>query len=243
METKARSNKKSLIWLLVLNGKKEASNSELEASLNGCASLLLNYSEFHYVFSILHNKDTKKAIHLHAFIQLYEPKTLKQMLDLIQELCKIDRLQISLEPSNNEILGVQYLTHKNQPEKEQYDFREIKYNNYEELQNRFGLAYISKEERRIELLFNSPTITDLLKNFTIEEAKKVLPIWKQIQEEQRYDKHGLFETLNKTRRQYEDLYELFNRLLNTLDNSLTSREKRLIDLDKWRDVLNSFDLL
>ena len=76
----APANTQSLIWLLVLDDKKEATTDEIEANLKGFQTLLLNYSGFHYVFTNIHNRDTKKRTHLHAFIELYEKQTKKAVL-------------------------------------------------------------------------------------------------------------------------------------------------------------------
>lgn len=216
----SNANKKSLIWLLVINDKKEASIDTIETTLRGYATMLLNYSGFHYVFTIIHNKDTQKRTHLHAFIELYEKATKKAVLDTLTELLGIDKLQLSLEPSNSPILGVQYLTHKNQPEKEAYTFQEIQANNTEELERRYGEAYTNPEDEKKHIIFGSKTIAELLQKLTLEEAKKVLPIWKAVKEEQGYDKAGLIDQLNKIRDDYCLLYDLTNKVFEILSTPI-----------------------
>lgn len=211
------ANKKSLLWLLVVNDKKEAPIDTIEATLKGFQALLLNYSEFHFVFSIIHNKDPEKRTHLHAVIELYEKNTKKAVLEELKTLLKVDTEQLSLEPSNSQILGVQYLTHKNQPEKEPYQFEEIKASNQEELERRYGETYKDPEEERKRVLFGSKTMGDLLARLTIEEAKKILPVWKEIKAEQGYNKEGLIDQLNKMRKDYQLLYDLTARIFELID--------------------------
>lgn len=223
------ANRKSLLWLLVVNDKKEAPIDTIEATLKGFQALLLNYSEFHFVFSIIHNKDPLKRTHLHAVIELYEKGTKKAVLDTLEALLSVDREQLSLEPSNSPILGVQYLTHKNQPDKEPYTFEEIKTNNQEELERRFGEAYTDPEEERKRVLFGSKTIGQLLQKMTIDEAKKVLPVWKAIKEEQGYDKEGLITQLNKMREDYCLLYDLTNKLFERLELEICKDDKKTFE--------------
>lgn len=223
------ANRKSLLWLLVVNDKKEASTDTIEATLKGFQALLLNYSEFRYVFTIIHNKDPKKRTHLHAVIELYDKGTKKAVLDTLQALLNVDREQLSLDPSNSPILGVQYLTHKNQPEKEPYSFDEISANNVEELERRYGEAYQDPEEERKRVLFGSKTMGQLLEKMTIDEAKKILPVWKAIKEEQGYDKEGLVNSLNKMREDYCTLYDLTGKVFEILELQLFKDDKKTFE--------------
>lgn len=220
------ANKKSLLWLLVVNDKKEAPVGGIRATLEGFQAILLNYSGFHFVFSIIHDRDTKKATHLHAVIELYEKATKKAVLDTLQGLLNVNREQLSLEASNSPILGVQYLTHKNQPQKEPYTYEEIKTNNAEELENRYGEAYKDPEKERKQVLFGSKTMYDLLDQMTIEEAKKILPVWKAIKEEQGYDKKGLIDQLNKMREDYCLIYDLLEKVFEILELDIFKDDKK-----------------
>lgn len=239
----APANAKSLLWLLVVNDKKEASTDTIEATLKGYQALLLNYSEYHFVFTIIHNQDPAKRTHLHAVIELYEKATKKAVLDTLEALLNVNRSQLSLEPSNNEFLGVQYLTHKNQPEKEPYMFDEIATNNQEELERRYGAVYVNPEEERKQVLFGSKTMKELLDKLTIEEAKKVLPVWKAIKEEQSYDKKGLIDQLNKMQDDYRLIYDLCNAIFERLNGPAYDIVRKQLeqDLSGLRLVFN--DLL
>lgn len=208
-------NSKSLIWLLVINDKKEASIDTIETTLEAYATMLLNYSGFHFVFTIIHNKDQQKRTHLHAFIELYEKSTKKALLDTLSNLLDINIEQLSLEPSNNEFLGVQYLTHKNQPEKEQYSFEEIRANNEEELGRRYGLTYTNPQDALKSALYGSRTMGELIDNIGLDDAKKYLPIWKYILEEKNLDRAGLLDRLARYSEEYCRLYDLFLKLLET----------------------------
>lgn len=210
------ANTQSILWLAIINDKKEATTDEIEATLRQYQLILLNYTGFHYVFTIIHNKDPKKRTHLHVVIELHEKKTLKAVLGILTTLLNIEANQVGLEPSNNEFLGVQYLTHKNNKEKEPYDFKEIATNDEGELKARYEAEYVNPEERKKAILFGSKTIMDLLNNMTIDEAKKVLPVFKAIKEEQGYDKKGLIEQLTKMRNDYRYLYDLTQKVFDIL---------------------------
>lgn len=228
-KTDTPANKKSLTWLLVINDKKEAQIAEIEPHLRLLMPLLIQYTGFHYVFTIIHNKDTQKRTHLHAFIELYEKATKKSLLDTLTTLLNVDREQLSLEPSNSDILGVQYLTHKNQTDKEPYSYEEIQTNNQEELANRYGKSYSNPEEERKKILFRSKTMSQLLEQLNIEEAKKVLPVWKEIKAEQGYNKEGLIAQLEKMRNDYCLLYDLTNKVFEILELELYKDNKKAFE--------------
>ena len=145
-----RGNTKSTQWLLVLNSNIKEPQEALIKQLEAFQSSLLNYNRFKYVFTIIHDKDQEKTTHAHAYLTLYEAITLKDLLIELTELLNCVKEQISLKPTNSDCLGVQYLTHKNQPEKEQYTLDKVKTNNQEELSRRMAEKYQSEQDIIIE---------------------------------------------------------------------------------------------
>lgn len=237
---KQQANKKSAIWLLVINDKKDAPTAGISATLGRYQTLLLNYSEFRFVFTIIHDKDRLKRTHCHAFIELYEKATRKAILDTLTGLLDVDREQLSIEPSNSPILGVQYLIHKNQPDKEAYELSSVKANNQEELERRIGVSYSNPEQERKEVLFGSKTMTELLEKMSIDEAKKVLPVWRAIKEEQGYDKQGLIDKYESLIGDYRSLYDFTVKLMDEVRRYVNNKIRYNTIFGGYEDIFKEF---
>ena len=237
-----RGNTKSTQWLLVLNSNIKEPQEALIKQLEAFQSSLLNYNRFKYVFTIIHDKDQEKTTHAHAYLTLYEAITLKDLLIELTELLNCVKEQISLKPTNSDCLGVQYLTHKNQPEKEQYTLDKVKTNNQEELSRRMAEKYQSEQDIIIEALNTSDTMNDLLKKISLADAKKYQSIWTTLLRERKADIESLGEAYNSLVNQYNDLYTFTSKLIDTLENGLKDSEKRIINLDKFELVFKEFDI-
>ena len=209
-----RGNTKSLQWLVVINGNIKEPLEALIKQLEAFQSCLLNYNRFKYVFTIIHDQDSEKLPHCHAYITLYEAITLKDLLIELAELLNSTKEQISLEPTNSDFLGVQYLTHKNQPEKEQYNLELVKTNNNEELQRRMAEKYQSE----------------------YDQDRKSL-------KERKHDIEALGEAYNKAINSYNALWDLCDHLLATLENGLKDHEKRIINLEEFKKRFLNFDII
>lgn len=242
-EKTTRGNAKSDKWLLVINAKEKASQDLIKEELKGFQSLLLNYNLFKYCFTIIHDKDPIKTIHCHCFIELYERLSKSDLLKEIAELLSCDKDQLSLEATNSDYLGVQYLTHKNQPNKEPYEFSDIKTNNQEALDNRYNQVYVDQDAKIKEALYSSDTMTDLLTKISLVEAKKYQSIWKDINNEKKNDLKALYKRLNDKQEYLEELYKLFNRFVTTCENALTQTEKRLINLERFKLQLQELEYI
>ena len=238
-----RGNTKSLQWLAVINGNIKEPLEALIKQLEAFQSCLLNYNRFKYVFTIIHDQDSEKLPHCHVYITLYEAITLKDLLIELAELLNSTKEQISLEPTNSDFLGVQYLTHKNQPEKEQYSLELVKTNNNEELQRRMAEKYQSEQDLILEALSTSDTMSDLLKKISLADAKKYQSIWTTLLKERKHDIEALGEAYNKAINSYNALWELCDNLLATLENGLKDHEKRIINLEKFKKRFINFDII
>ena len=119
------------IFTCVFNADKKSTNPAKELAL--LQNTLLT-DIFSFAATIIHDKDITdngepKTIHMHAYIETNEKHTKKQFLDMISELLKIDREKISVEGTKSNVLMLQYLTHKNHPNKAQYEVEQILTNN------------------------------------------------------------------------------------------------------------------
>ena len=240
---KPRGNTKSNQFVLVVNSKIK---EPLEATITDLATIqetLIHYSRFKYIFTIIHDKDPEKTAHLHAFITLFEPITLHDLLNELIELLNCVSEQISLEPTYNDFLGVQYLIHKNDANKEPYELDNIKSNNNEELLRRMALKYQNEEDTIREALNTSDTMQDLLTKISLADAKKYQSIWTTLLKERKKDIESLGEAYNQAINDYNALYTFTTRLIDTLINTLNEHEKRLINLEDYINTLNEFNIL
>ena len=215
---------KHKIWLLSIEAQAKEKTSIIE-ELEAYQATLLKSVDFCFVATIIHDKDFKdngeaRKSHAHAFFELEDTKTLKQTLTLLKTALNCNEEQLSLEPTNSDILGVQYLTHKNQPQKAQYDFEKIKTNNNELLIARYSKTYQkpqSEEELLKEAFENSKTLWDFTQKVGFQQANKYRSMFNQIKQEKKEN----FEAIASERDKY----------LNGLDKAIYQLRK-LIDL--WR---------
>lgn len=240
---KPRGNTKSNQFLLVVNSKIKEPLADTLSDLATIQETLIHYSRFKYIFTIIHDKDPIKTPHLHAYITLYEAITLHDLLNELIELLNCVSEQLSLEPTYNDFLGVQYLIHKNDLNKEPYELECIKTNNNEELLRRMALKYQSEEDTIREALSTSDTMQDLLTKISLADAKKYQSIWTTLLRERKKDIESLGEAYNQAINDYNALYNFTTHLLATLRNTLNEHEKRLIDLDGYENTLNEFNIL
>ena len=107
-----------------------------------------------------------------------------------QQLTKLtgyESNQITLEGSNNDILLLQYLTHKNDTKKYQFPIVEVWSNNEELFQAKYSMQYKSKEQRANELIKDireCKTLIQLMERQGIETANKYRNSFNQIKREQ-----------------------------------------------------------
>lgn len=237
----ANGNAKSIYWGVVLNSDKKTldsgSKQDLEAFFKRSTGSLLSYNAFKFVATITHDKDVNefgepKTIHLHAFIEFAEKRTLTSVLKELSKLLNVNENQLSLDKTNSDYLLVQYLTHKNDLEKTQYDYSLIRTNNEQLLNERYFKIY--KQPREMEIsLFQCRTISELINEQGAKEANRYRGLFNQIKQDQRQGYDQLY-------RDYEYSLETINLLENFIKTmlglceNLNEANKMRIDLDSLK---------
>lgn len=222
-------NQKSNRYLLVINEDKEKADNHNEADLlKHYSDTLLNYNNFDFVATIIHDKDTLetgeiKRRHLHAFIELHEKATLKQLLGELTEVLNINTECLSLTPSNSPYLGVQYLTHKNDSNKYQYNFEDIKTNNQELLSQKYENQYIDPQQKLFEAITKSKTLTELTKEIGINDALKFRAFFNQIKQEQGAGIDAIISYHERTLKTIYSLQDTLAKLVKTLDKYFSDK--------------------
>lgn len=216
------------IFTCVFNADKKSTNpaKELELLQN---TLLTDI--FSFVATIIHDKDLTdngepKTIHAHAYIETNEKHTKKQFIDILSELLQIDKQKISVDGTKSNVLMLQYLTHKNQPNKAQYEVDRIITNNKELLTERMNTQYKTKEQKQNDLLNdikNCKSIIELADKQGIETANKFRNIFNQIKQEQKQDYQSLLQEIIL----YRKILEKINKVLN--EPYITNQENELRD--------------
>ena len=216
----ATGNAKSNYYGIVINPPK---NEPYRARLEKYQNLVLESLDFSFTASIIHDKDslqdgTLKTIHLHIYLQTTS-MTKNQLLDLLTSRLDCNKEQISIDTTNNEVLLVQYLTHKNAKDKHQYDYNLIKTNNPSKLKVLYDTKYTAPlSSFDIEAkLQSTETFTQFLNEVGIENAKKYQSLWDRLQKDkQQINKDAIIK----------DLQGYIELILSTIDNCLTTSEKK-----------------
>lgn len=219
---------------VIFNATKKSTNPREELAL--LQSLLIK--SFYFVATIIHDqwseseleKKERTTIHLHAYIETEVKYTEKQFLEQLQEITKYQAEQITLEGSNNDILLLQYLTHKNDSSKYQFSNDLIITNNLELYNTKYESIYKSKEQRTNELtsdIRNCRTLLELIDKQGLETANKYRNIFNQVKTEQRLG--------------YEDLDKLA-RSLQEENYKLTSEIKEFINFVEQSKSVLKFDI-
>ena len=215
------------IFTCVINADKKSTNPAEELEL--LQNTLTEIQSF--VATIIHDKDLTdngepKTIHMHAYIETNEKHTKKQFIDILSELLQIDKQKISVDGTKSNVLMLQYLTHKNQPNKAQYEVDRIITNNKELLNERMNTRYKTKEQKNNDLLAditNCKTILELADKQGIETANKYRNTFNQIKQEQKQDYQSLIEQISL----YRIILGKINKLLN--EPYITNQENELRD--------------
>lgn len=192
---------------VIFNAQKESTNPSQELAL--LQSLLIK--SFYFVATIIHDnwsdyeleKGERTTIHLHAYIETESKYTEKRFLQELTTLTNYNENQITLEGSNNDILLLQYLTHKNDKNKYQFSNDLIITNNLDLYTSKYESIYKSKEQRANELISdirNCRTLLELVDKQGLETANKFRNIFNQIKTEQRLQ----VDQLDKLARELEE---------------------------------------
>ena len=216
------------IFTCVFNADKKSTNPAKELAL--LQNTLLT-DIFSFVASIIHDKDITdngepKTIHMHAYIETNEKHTKKQFIDILSELLQIDKQKISVDGTKSNVLMLQYLTHKNQPNKAQYEVDRIITNNKELLNERMNTKYKTKEQKNNDLLTDikkCETLLELAEIHGIDTANKYRNTFNQIKEEEKQDYHSLLKQLELYKIILGKIYKLLN------EPYITNQENELRD--------------
>ena len=215
------------IFTCVINADKKSTNPAEELEL--LQNTLTEIQSF--VATIIHDKDLTdngepKTIHMHAYIETNEKHTKKQFIDILSELLQIDKQKISVDGTKSNVLMLQYLTHKNQPQKAQYQVDQIITNNKELLIERMNTKYKTKEQKQHDLLNDIKTcksIIELAEKQGVETANKVRNLFNQVKQEQKQDYESLIKEINLLK----IILAKINKLLN--EPYITNQENELRD--------------
>lgn len=195
---------------------------------------------------MLHDKDlteTKehKTIHLHAFIELFETSkqpTKTALLNELSNLLEIDKNLISIEKTENDYLGVQYLTHKNDKSKYQYDYSNIKTNNETLLKQKYFTIYQKPNDIMTDIL-NCKTLTELMTAQGITIANKYRNTFNQIKTEQQQDYSSLESRYRRLWNRVDSLIDSVNMIIAQIDTLPQSIKDRL----QIESLFNSYETL
>lgn len=239
-------NKKFNYFGIVINAPKEkATTDQVNDFFNAVMTAIQNYNKIKFYASIIHDKDKldngePKTPHCHIVIETYEKWTHLGALKEIANHLAINKDLISLEGSNNEYLLIQYLTHKNQPSKTQYDYEKIKTNNKEELELRYKNEYQDPEQELLKTLQECETITELAQKLGPTKANSLMRLFNAMKTEKDNSMFLQLQAYRRIAEKYDDLLRLMDDLLNTLQNGLKDSEKRLINLNDFISRFSRF---
>lgn len=188
---------------------------------------------------MIHDKDIlptgePKKRHLHCFVELHEKATFNQFLAELGELLGINTDAISLEASNSPILGIQYLTHKNDQDKYQYNFEDIKTNNQEKLEMKYYGQYVSPQEKLFKAMTTSKSMLELTEKIGIDNAIKVRALFNQIKQEQGANLEAILHYQEKVINATHELEDKFNKLVTKLELFFKDKQelKTALELEK-----------
>lgn len=234
----------ALHFMAVINAPNEKSTQEQLQFLNANLLQINNTTNYPFIASIIHDKDIEingelKTLHAHIFIDTPLNPTKRQLLNDLSKELNIDKDLISLTPTKSDFLLVQYLIHKNDKLKTQYNRENIITNDSEELEKRLNKIYrkpLNEEELQNEI-FISNTFTDLIKKIGLENAKKYQSCFKQVKQEQQQDYDGLLKLITRLKYNLEHIQKLLDIHFNALNQALTDNEKEYLKLDTLKAEL------
>ena len=244
-----KNNSKNNAFGLVIDPQKESANPYHE--LAQIQATLLSHREF-FVATIIHDKDRDinnypKTTHLHAYVEMNSKYTKKQLLEHFSRLLSIDPIRISITVDNNGYLLVQYLTHKNDQTKAQYDFESIKSNNESLLALKYNQSYTSPEERKERLEMDLKEATTLLEFINlqgIETANKYRATFNQVKQEQNLN----LDQMSNLVERLDHFIDWINEHKRILDLSLSSTDfdlngAKVLTSDQAKERLIELDLI
>lgn len=244
MDLKRKANK----VILVVNPKKESTNPLEE--LMQVQSKVLKVKDF--VATIIHDKDKHengqhKTLHLHIYMELAQKTTLKAVLSDFCEKYDLLTEQVEIDLTNNDYLQVQYLTHKNDQDKEQYPLALVQTNDVKLCYEKWNKTYKTEEEIKLEML-ESAKKNDFLvlcNTYGVNMVNSLRGLIKEVKSESTSPIKDLEKKILTLETEIEDLKQLANRLINNCTYSLTKKEQNLINLNDlkkcYENIVNFYD--
>lgn len=236
----AKQNEKFNIFGVVIDPPK---NDPTKSRLSEYERIVYSDPEFSFLASIIHDKDYNengelKTIHLHFYIQTEVNLTCNQLLDTLEDLLSISREQISVKGSKNELLLLQYLGHKNNPEKHQYPIEFINSTSNEKLKVLFNAKYTKPDKYSIQTaVLNSDNFIELINKIGIENANKYRASFNEVKK----DKHIIDKDIA-----IRALNEQLASIIHTIDHALTTQEKKTLFLSNilnFDKMVNDYEAL
>ena len=238
----ATNNKKYKYFGIVLNAPNEkATEREIRDFLSAILTALKDYNIIKFYASAIHDKDhhedgTPKRTHCHIMVETYEEWTHLQFLVGLSIHLNIDKKLLSISDSNNLFLLVQYLTHKNDQDKHQYDYEIIKTNNAEYCEQLYETIYESPNDKLKKALRDAQSLDQFIELLGVQDANKYRNLFKDLKIEQKQDYNSIMERNAKLSHEYESLWNYTSDLLTTLKMALKDSEKRLINFERYDNV-------
>jgi len=236
---------KSKFWGVSIEAPKE--NPSID-TLRGYQDIIAKQSDLVFYATIIHDRDKKengepRKPHLHAFLNMAEGKTLTQMLKWLETALNCDREAISIEPSNNEFLLVQYLIHKNHPNKASYKVDEIRTNNNELLIDRLSKEYVkpkSDEEELAEAMTESVTLKEFATRIGFEKANKYRGMFNQLKTEEGQSYDIALKRAEQLRKERDEIASRFIELIKQVQDPLFKPNYNQLErLALWLDMIIS----
>lgn len=212
-------------WGLSIEAPKEKETPQAVTSyLMGLADIYLKYTGFLFISAIIHDKDINqegelRRPHLHLYIETAEDNTLKAFLRDFCRLGEIEPNQVQIEGTYSPFLLVQYLTHKNNPNKAQYPYELIRTNNPDELDKRYNAEYI-KPTSLLEDLAQAPTLISLIERVGVKTANQYRGLYKEIKMEQQNDIPSLHRKIGEISKDFSDLKRDANDLILIMEKHI-----------------------
>lgn len=221
-------------------------NMPLSACLDWLKACRINlttaYSQTGLIATIIHDRDvnedgTAKLPHLHAFVETLEETTLSHRLKEVCEITGATKEQVSIDTSNSDFLQVQYLTHKNQPQKAQYPYEDIETNKPEELHQRYYQEYQEPVDPIKEALLSSQTLLQLVQTIGYQKANQLRGLFKDLHAE-----NSLIANFHKLETDYLAIKQFATELMTELNLHLSGNESRLTNWRYWQEYADKLDL-
>lgn len=243
----AQGNQKASKWAILINAKKKTPSNAISQELRAYLSAICNYTTARNYFAIVHDKDINelgepKRTHLHLILEYDRKSTFSAVISEIKQASGLVDNQISIEPANSDILAEQYLIHKNDPSKHQYEPTEIETNDRQTLNDRLSARYLTQEEQeaeRLEALRNANTFSELIDRAGLEYAHKYRTSFNELRQERKQDYEGLLKSWDTLKKRYINLIRELKQIPIEIEMSnldIEKIKKLLIDLVKDWDL-------